>query len=255
MKKLILERLIKRIIIKDAPKFIPLTLPKASDRDYYAAYFKTTDDAYLTIKSIQGNDVKSDRHDASQIVTEETNSLSELSNMSFDVTYYLRRYQFHSKSVIFFETMSTIKGYHLLAYFNDFNQWRYNKRTIATLDRFAILRHLIDETIIDPEAKFNVIAVIGRIFENRVIYHPEFNSRKKYYNLIFKSLEEEGLISLDNINYKINPKALTALSTYEEERQRHANSMTVQKILSLITFLSVIGIFIQAYIAYIASNQ
>ncbi|MGV8867622.1 MAG: hypothetical protein ACOH2S_11915 [Janthinobacterium svalbardensis] len=250
LKKILLKRLLNRANKKLAPRIIPMSRPKSLERNYYSIEFTGENQKYFIFNEIYDETVKLSKPNTDGSIDDIEIMLDDLLDLNFKGSYYLKDYEFPSTSITNFEILNTLKIYNLTASIDKYQQWRYNKRSIAQLDRFKILKYLVEETIKNPDTKFNVIAVIGDIFDFRILLHPSYKARKRYYDLIFKSLADEGLISYENLNYTLNAKALTALNNYEQELRRYKYSIFLQWVLSIITLLSVVGIFIQAYIAY-----
>ncbi|WP_186055600.1 hypothetical protein [Burkholderia gladioli] len=131
--------------------------------------------------------------------------------------------------------------------FGKVRQSVFNQKSLQTRDRMALLRLLVEETMNDRQVRFTDFAVMTRLYGPRWIYHPLKKQRSAYYGLLLDSLLVDGLLGKDQHQYVLAPKALVALSAYEDEERRHIDNKKIQRRIVWLTVISAIAAMFQAW--------
>jgi len=173
-------------------------------------------------------------------------SLSGFADATVEFRYYLRQYEFVSRSALRFELASLLRLYRGMASFEDFRQRLYNHKSLLLQDRHKLLRALVERTIEDRDASFSAVTLVAEIYGHMVVNHPLFQSRVNHYRLLLDSLAAEGLLAQTNLAYQLEPRALTALNAYDDEERRHTDSAKTQRRMMWLALFSGIAAAAQA---------
>lgn len=81
------------------------------------------------------------------------------------------------------------------------------------------------------------------LYSKRWLFHPDRESMKNHYKLIFESLVESGDLTKNDHAYKLSSKALNTISEYERDEQKHFDSQnSARKTRNLTKAIIVLGL-------------
>ncbi|WDZ97330.1 hypothetical protein Herbaro_05950 [Herbaspirillum sp. WKF16] len=242
-----LKRVLLRLTERPAPNRIPMSGPRAEERNYYVVRLKWVEpERDMLVSSMHENTVVGLELLGDSYQVQVSTTLEDAAAAGFDVDFYYRRYEFSSKNPVAFELNSLFGIYQLQAAKHDFSQWLFNKKSLVAVERYALLRYMVNLTVQQREVVFNPVALAGREDE-RAVFHPSFQRHVAYYSFILDSLLADGLLSKDDFSYRVLPKALGALNAYEEEARRHKSALRLQFLFGLFGIAASIGAVIQAW--------
>ncbi|WP_186151553.1 hypothetical protein [Burkholderia gladioli] len=107
----------------------------------------------------------------------------------------------------------------------------------------------------DRQARFTDFSVMTRLYGSRWIHHPLKSQRRAYYGLLLDSLFAEGLLARDQHQYALAPKALAALSEFEDEERRHIDNKKIQRRVFWLTVITAVATVVQAWPALSSIRQ
>ncbi len=249
IRKFFLVKVLKRFTRRPAPNLIPLSSQRARDRNYYSVRLVARDQSFdMLVGKLEGDMVVGRILGEGGGYREEyIIPLSTAVDANFEVQYYLDKFEFSSSNPITFEIGSWIGYYWASVKFDALVQWAYNRKSLVLRERYDLLRYLVEKTIENPGIKFSPVIVMGKLHTNRVVWHPDFSSRHRYYHLLFDSLKEDLLLTKVDMQYVVAPRALSALNDYEEESRRHSNAIRLQLAIAFFGVVSAIATAIQAW--------
>lgn len=243
-----LKRALARATSRPSPDRIPLSTPRVFGRDYYSATLGAPDESWSILFSrLDGNTVYGRRLEGDSYSDEVVGQpLSGFSDATVEFRYYLRQYEFVSRSAFRFEIASLTRLYRAKASFEDFRQHLYNRKSLVLQDRHKLLRDLVEKTVEDRDASFSAVTLVSEIYGRMVVNHPLFLSRVNHYRLLLDSLAAEGLLTQANLSYRLEPRALTALNAYDDEERRHTDSAKTQRRMMWLALFSGVAAAAQA---------
>lgn len=200
----------------------------------------------MLVGGFDGETVYGRRFENDENILDATISLEEAAAADVEIVFYYRRFQFTSQNPIAFEIIRGLQFHRITADWSYFVQWFYNKKSLATVERFDLLRLMIDRTIERPDIVFHPVYLAGDQ-SRRAIFHPGFARTTAYYKLLLNSLVADGLVEKVNNEYKITPQAFGALSEYEDEKRRHTSANRLQFWVAFFGIVSAIGTLAQAW--------
>lgn len=200
----------------------------------------------VLLTGFDGTTIRGKRFDGTKHSIEYSTSLENAATADIEITYYYRRFEFNSQNPVAFELLCRLQFQWLTVRWSDFIQWLYNKKSLVTVERFDLLRMMVDRTIERPNIIFHPVYLAGDK-SRRAVFHPGFKRTTAYYSLLLNSLVEDGLVEKTNNEYKITPKAFGALSEYEDEKRRHISANRLQFLVAFFGIVSAIGTLVQAW--------
>lgn len=244
-----LKRALQRAGASRAPNRIPMSgTDRLRKRDYYTVTLDSDRDDNFLFERIEGDTVVV-RQWNGHIYPEETLSLpiQQFVGRPIEIRYYLRQYEFMRVDARAFEVGSVLGWYRFISRLHDFSQGAYNNKSLATRRRFDLLQLLVAEALDDRDKSLTVYFVLTELYGKKVVLHPRFRQLLNYYNLLLESLRDEGLLTnADDGSYRLAPKALTALNSYEDEERRHRDNQKTQRTVMRITYVAGAATVIQA---------
>ncbi|KWE26356.1 hypothetical protein WL74_12580 [Burkholderia cepacia] len=156
-------------------------------------------------------------------------------------------HEFYTTSPMEFELLNLLRIYRLVVALDGLLQRLYNKRSPTTVDRLVVLRYMVEKEIKGHRHGFSSITLAADFHGVRTVFHPRRNERYAYYDLVLRSLEDEGLLVRRDMMFVLHPRALTALHSYDNEERRHKTNRNIQIALGVLTVLSVAAAVTQAW--------
>lgn len=245
------KRALRKHAKSPSPIIIPLSGPEVYKRNYYSFSLENsvTNDYHFVLSHDERN-IYTKRYIENAPSEDDAIPFETLHNFRFRAKYYKRMHEFEFDSLIKFVVWTGLKIPDIQQGLTEVDQWFYDRKSLATHDRYKILAYLVENATERPNSNFSVLSVMAKLFEQRVVLHPDFQNRKAYYQLIFSSLESENLIERVDYQYRLSPKAITALHHYEEEKRRHNAGAKIQRTLAWLTGIAAVSAVAQALIAW-----
>lgn len=249
-----LRRALQLAARRVSPSRIPLSGDRLQDRDYYTVTLNADDpqDSFL-LSGIKGDTVLARPWNGEIYVDEPVEiPLCRFVGLGISIQYYLRRYDFHSRSSFKFVLASLLGWYRLVAARRDLQTRMYNRKSIVLQQRYDVLNLMVNATLKNKDELFSPYTIIRQIYGGKVVQRKDLHEVINHYQLLLDSLEQEGLMHKrnDDLLYVIRPSALTVLHRYQEDARRHRSSARMQGLMFLIALFSGIAAAIQAWAAY-----
>ncbi len=260
MGKKLLKLALRRATSRIAPDSIPLSSPRVNQRDYYSVTITAKDGSWSLLLGscneacVEGRWLQDGAYREVCCIR-----LDDIIGCDFEFTYYLSRFEFVTNSAAVFVLANYLGLYRLCALLGlalrRIRQSFYNQKSLQTRDRMALLRLLVEETMNDRQARFTDFSVMTRLYGSRWIHHPLKSQRRAYYGLLLDSLFAEGLLARDQHQYALAPKALAALSEFEDEERRHIDNKKIQRRVFWLTVITAVATVVQAWPALSSIRQ
>lgn len=179
-------------------------------------------------------------------------SITNLSSESFRIliTYYFGELEIQYTSAIEFIVHEKLGILWLWLGRERLTRALFNKKDLIRRDRISVLRHVLEETLRQQNFETGPSGIMTSIYGHRWVHHPEHQRTYRYYAMLLESLVGSSDLALVAHSYRLTPKALSTLSSYEAEDRRHRNEIRQQKILGALTAALVIVGAVQAYFGW-----
>ena len=245
-----LRRALTRTASRLAPNRIAIGYSDAVLRDYYLAEIlgQAGGQAWgLLLSGVNSHGIEGlwwdgDRYDASCSIP-----WSHIEGATVEFRYYLSLHEFYTTSPMEFELRNLFGIYRLVVALDGLLQRLYNRRSPTTVDRLTVLKHIVSREIEGQRGGVGAITLATHLHGMRSVFHPRRDRRYAYYDLVLRSLADEGLLERRDMMFVLHPRALTALHNYENEERRHKTNRNIQIALGILTVLSVTAAAIQAW--------
>ncbi|KWO40477.1 hypothetical protein WT97_20945 [Burkholderia sp. MSMB1459WGS] len=172
---------------------------------------------------------------------------SDIEGATIEFRYYLSLHEFYTTSPMEFELRNLFGIYRLVVALDGLLQRLYNRRSPTTVDRLTVLKHIVSREIEGQRGGVGAITLAAHLHGTRSVFHPRRDRRYAYYDLVLRSLADEGLLDRRDMMFVLHPRALTALHNYENEERRHKTNRNIQIALGILTVLSVAAAMAQAW--------
>lgn len=134
-------------------------------------------------------------------------------------------------------------------------QFLFNKQRLAREDRFVVLRHIFERSVVDRDYKVGPISLISELFQhNHWLHHPDSKALESYYSLVLDSLHKTGDLEGDRNFYALAPAGLATLESYEESDRRHKDQVRQQQMIAALTLVLVIVGLLQVLATVLAGS-
>lgn len=129
------------------------------------------------------------------------------------------------------------------------SQFLFDRKDLGLTERIETLQALVQASIDDPNYRVTEVSLPALLHGHRWILHPDKERQQTYARHLLASFEESGEVRKDsNGSYVITGKALTALSSYETEKQRHnqmlSQSMHMKWLILALIFVGLASVFV-----------
>ncbi|MBZ9920180.1 hypothetical protein LB579_20950 [Mesorhizobium sp. BR1-1-7] len=180
----------------------------------------------------------------------------QLKHFDFEGTHYYCGYRLESiwPSRFVFNWLFNYAA--LFAWRDRRAQKRFNKLTLARMERMEVLDLFRSETVKDHNFQISEFGLLEMLYSRRSFKHPDQESTRSYYRLILESLADSSDLQGQQHNqYKLKPKGLSTLATYESEERRHRDNITQQRRMIAVTVIVIAVGIIQAAASYYGARQ
>lgn len=237
---------IRSALKKNAPKRIPLTGERAQKNDFYEIFVELPNLNWKVLVDEEQKEglnvfVFEDEENGRQawlpyrLFKEEDKSLS--------ITHWYKGNEFKYTTSLGFLIGKTFRYHWFWNLYNNIFQNIYNKRTLHRTSRMELLNKMVEESIRQPNKAFSPTAWGVKEYSFRWVQHPEREQYQAHLRLIMDSLVDSRELIRNGATYQITAKALSCLDKFENEEQKHRDSMRLARITHLLTFwIIVIGL-------------
>jgi|GEM_PF-3366937 len=229
--------------IKD--RSVNLSTPESLKNNFYSLTLIEPDNSSEHLiegrkkRVLEGLRFDEDRFDLEGIQDQIQNS--ELARFKVDFVHYYKGFRFKYHHVFKALAHHYTGFYFFYVAIDNLKQRNYNKKKLANIDRYKVLKIILNNNIEDIRAYQNYFTIIEQIYTSRWISHPDHKKLMNYYSLVFESLHKSDDLEKEGIqNYRISGKGLSTLSQYETDFRRHRDNVIQQTILAVLTFALVL---------------
>jgi hypothetical protein len=247
---------VKTLLRRPCPDAIPRSGEEGRRVSCYSIYLKTGDGNWLLlIKGIDETGFSGSRWDGTSFKNQDLIPFSAARDASIEIKRYIGFFSFTYLSA--FECV--LKDW---TYFNRLpilwealSQFFFSRRDLGLTERIETLQALVQASINDPKFGVTEVTLPALLHGHRWILHPDKKRQQNYARLLLASFEESGELKKDNNGiYRTTGKALTSLSLYEVERQRHEQMLSQSRHMKWLTFVLIIVGAVSAFVTYVVSK-
>jgi len=252
----LLKQAIKHALKKPAPQLIPRSLPKAARVDCFVISLNAKDSSWSVLIEGFSNRGYIGKWLENDTYASEVSILpSAVESATFECTHFIGPYEFSYKSAASMLWQELICLPYINVYQDRYSQYRFNKLNLTRLDRIAILRFVYEATLENNQIQISSITLAGRLYSNRIFFHPDKTRMFNYCRLLLDSLVASEDLELKGAMYSLSSKALISLSRYEEDERRHKDMISQQRALKWLTGALILVGLIQAFVTYQSSSE
>ena len=136
------------------------------------------------------------------------------------------------------------------------SQFFFSRRDLGLTQRIETLQVLLQASIDKPEFGVTEVSLPALLHGHRWILHPDKQKQQTYARLLLDSFEESGEVKKNsNGVYRVTGKALTTLSLYEAEKQRHDQMLSQSRHMKWLTLVLILVGAASVFITYFVSNE
>lgn len=249
-----IEHLIATTLRKRSPELIPTSGERALQNDCYAPYLlDEAGEARLSIREIDENEVRGKWSlDGNNFTEDRAIPLAELPSYTLYVQHYYRGWTFYSVGLPKFLRYRWSCWPWICVKLDRFRQSRFNKKVLPRLDRMKVLSYIMRETIKDRNFQTRPTDLLTKFYTVRWVHRPDKEELMTYYTFLLDSLKvSEDLAEAEHHGYRMNPKALNTITSFDLEEQRHNDNRNIQTGLLWLTIaLTAVGIVQAGAAAY-----
>ncbi|WP_088742976.1 hypothetical protein [Cobetia sp. QF-1] len=257
---MLLSIALDRAIRKPPPARIPLSLPSASNNNFYSVEL-VGDNSKILVKEKGNLGFNCLVWQGEEIGIRRVLNIDEecYAKYSLRIEHYYRGHQFTYTSAVKFIFFDYIKWYKFLVLKDGLDQSLYNNRSIVREERMDVLNYLVEKKIENDKENFDSISMALNKKAHKWLYHPDKERYRAHLQLILDSFVESGDIKKHENGYRVTGKALITLSEYELNIQRHKDILKStkmsNKISSAILLIGALGIAAQLFMWFITNEE
>ena len=136
------------------------------------------------------------------------------------------------------------------------SQFFFDRKDLGLTDRIKTLQALVQASTENPNYRTTEVSLPELIHGHRWILHPDKERQQTYARLLLSSFEESGEVRKDkDVSYVVTGKALTTLSGYETEKQRHDQMLGQSRHMKWLTLALILVGLANAIIMYVVAND
>ena len=228
---------LKRAAKKPAPDRIPLSGPRTRGLDCYTVFISGEEEAWSILldqvcrNGLVGRWWNGERFEHSCCIP-----WSQLKGATYKFSHYVGPYEFRHSTPQSFLASELLNTYRFWILRNQIEQFFFNRRRLARAERMTALKLILERTLANHNYQTSAVAFLTELHSDRWVFHPDKEQHRSYCTLLLDSLVESGDLKKVEISYRLSPKALLTIASYEEEDRRHRDSLRQQRALSWLTF-------------------
>lgn len=247
---------VKALLRRSCPKTIPRSGEKGKRVSCYLIYLKTGDDDWLLlVKGIDKTGFSGLRWNGNRFDEPGSIPFSATRNVSIEIERFVGLFSFTYSSVV----QCVLRDW---TYFNRIPimweglcQFFFSRSDLGLTERIKTLQALVQASVDDPQYGVTEVTLPSLLHGHRWILHPDNTRQQNYARLLLSSLEESGELKKDDRGlYRTTGKALTTLSLYETEQQRHEQMLSQSRDMRWLTIALIIVGAANAIVTYVVSN-
>ncbi|MGX5850275.1 hypothetical protein ACWGTO_24645 [Mesorhizobium sp. PL10] len=176
-----------------------------------------------------------------------------LQDFGFKAEHYFKGHRITTTEAWRF-VLSQWTFYHWIYYAKD--QWaqtRFNRKPLVRQGRIDVLRYFVSKTIEKSGFTSDRMDLIWKLYSLRSFRHPDREATTNYYGLILESLVGSGELTQEGGNYRLSPKGVAGLISFELDEKRFKQNARLQIILAVLTGVLILVGIAQVAVTYLAA--
>jgi len=125
------------------------------------------------------------------------------------------------------------------------NQYIYNKKKFATIDRLYLLRYLIDYYLKSNGESIHIMNLMTELHTLRWILHPNKDKEELKLKLLLGSFIVSEDLQMTGNKYIITPKSIATLTNYEEAERKHKDNRYLKIVMIILTLILALSSLVQ----------
>ncbi len=251
------DRLVlKALLRRSCPDAVYRSGEKGKRVRCYSIYLKTSEDEWLLrVKGIDKSGLSGLGWNGNRFKEPDSIPFSATGNVSIEIERYIGLFSFTYSSA-----MRCVL--HYWTYFNRLpimwealSQFLFSRKDLGLTERVETLQALVQANINDPNFSVDEGSLPALLHGHRWRIHPDKERQQTYARLLLASFEESGELRTDNDGvYRTTGKALTTLSLYETEKQRHEQMLSQSRHMKWLTLALILVGAANAFVTFVVSN-
>lgn len=249
---LLLLSCLNKALAKRCPRQIPRSGKAANQINCFTVLFDDGERPYILVSGIAKDHIQGklwypDKQRYAGVIRIRK---SYAATLSLKVIHYIGPSEIEYTGVVQFWLGEATRFPHLVLAMR--RAWDYllrslfNKRSQLEVDRDKLLEYVVGEYAVSG-AVFDAGSVLTSMYNYRWYSHPAANSARKRTEYLLGSLVVSGdLEQTSYYHYRVLPSAFRSLNEIQQARQRHRQSMRIQRSIILLTLGSLVAALVQA---------
>lgn len=248
--------ILKKLMLRPCPNEIPRSGERGKGVSCYSICLKTGDgDLLLLVQGIDKKGFNGLRWTGNQFDEPGSIPFSETQNVTIQIERYIGLFSFTYSSVAQCVLCDWTYLNRVPIMSEGLSQFFFSRRDLGLTKRIEALDALVDESIDNPQYGVTEVSLPSLIHGNRWFFHPDKTRQQNYARFLLDSLAESGeLKKYDRGLYRITGKALTTLSLYETEKQRHDQMLSQSRHLKWLTLALIFVGAANAIVTFLVSS-
>lgn len=245
---------VDKALNRPSPSRIPLSTPRCLENDFFVVYISFPETQWKFLCTSKEHNAYSGilwiAEEAGHEATLLRAAIEDL-RTTVEITHYYKCYEFiyTSKWSFFLAQLSARHKFHVAK--EKIAQGVFNRKTLVRSERMEVLNYLVERTIEEPGFSTSSITLGAQLNSPRWLHHPQQPQHQSYYRLLLDSLVATGDLAANTGSYTVTGQALSTLSEYEREQQKHQDNFNNAKMTNRLTlgliFIGVLGVLAQLY--------
>lgn len=248
---------VKALLRQSCPNIIPRSGEKGKRVSCYEIHLKTGDDDWLLlVKGIDKTGFSGLRWNGNRFDEPDSIPFSETRNVSIEIERYIGLFSFTYSSVVQCVLRDRTYFNRIPIMWEWLCQFFFSQRDLGLTERIETLQALVQASVDDPQyGGVSEVTLPSLLHGDRWILHPDSTRQQNYARLLLASLEESGELKKDSMGFYLTTgKALTTLSLYETEKQRHEQMLSQSRHMKWLTLALILVGVVNAIATYVVSN-
>lgn len=247
---------VKALLRRSCPDTIPRSGEKGKRVSCYSIYLKTGDDDWLLlVKGIDKTSFSGLRWNGARFEEPDSIPFSATQNVSIEIDRLIGLFSFTYSSVVECVLHDWTYFNRLPIMWEALSQFFFSRKELGLTQRIETLQALVQASVDDPQFGVTEVTLPALLHGHRWILHPDKERQQTYARLLLASFEESGELKKDNNGvYRTTGKALTTLSLYESDKQRHEQILSQSRHMKWLTLALILVGAASVFVTYVVSN-
>lgn len=251
------HHLLMYMLRRSCPDTIPRSGEKGMRVRCFSVYLKGTDDDWLLlVKSMGPSEFQGLLWNGTRFEKSGSISFSDVEPRSIHIERYVGLFTFTYTGVVrcILNDWTFINRLPILR--EGLAQFLFDRKDLGLTERVETIQALVQASIDDPNFRVTEVSLPALLHGHRWILHRDRKRQQAYARHLLASFEDSGEVKKDqNGAYAITGKALTSLSRYQTEKQRHDQMLAQSRHMKWLTLALILVGLASVFVTYLASNE